>query len=107
MVLMASSKENVISFMIEIRSQQFLSMLGEVGIESVKLPPRAPNLKEYAERFVRTVKEGCLDQMIFFCEDSLRQAIHEFVRATATAWRAAITITGRRHKSPTLGHWSH
>ncbi len=60
-------------------TQQFLSMLGEAGIESVKLPPRAPNLNAYAERFVRTIKEGCLDQMIFFGEDSLRQAIHEFV----------------------------
>ena len=28
---------------------------------------------------MRTIKEGCLDQMIFFGEDSLRQAIHEFV----------------------------
>ena len=60
-------------------TQQFLSMLGEPGIESVKLPPRAPNLNAYAERFVRTIKEGCLDQMIFFSEDSLRQAIHEVV----------------------------
>ena len=60
-------------------TQQFLSMLGEAGIESVKLPPRTPNLNAYAERFVRTIKEDCLDQMIFFGEDSLRQAIHEFV----------------------------
>ena len=60
-------------------TQQFLTMLGEAGIESVKLPPRAPNLNAYAERFVRTIKEGCLDQMIFFGEDSLRHAIHEFV----------------------------
>jgi hypothetical protein len=29
-------------------TQQFLSMLGEAGIESVKLPPRAPNLNAYA-----------------------------------------------------------
>ena len=28
---------------------------------------------------MRTIKEGCLDQMVFFGEDSLRQAIHEFV----------------------------
>ena len=28
---------------------------------------------------MRTIKEGCLDQMIFFGEESLRQAIHEFV----------------------------
>ena len=54
-------------------------MLGKAGTESVKLPPRAPNLNAYAERFVRTIKEGCLDQMIFFGAGSLRQAIHEFV----------------------------
>ena len=28
---------------------------------------------------MRTIKEGCLDQMIFFGEDSLRKAIHEFL----------------------------
>jgi putative transposase len=32
-----------------------------------------------AERFVRTIKESCLEQMIFFGEDSLRNAIREFV----------------------------
>jgi hypothetical protein len=43
------------------------------GIESVKLSPRSPTLNAYAERFVRTTKEGCLEQMIFFGEDSLRK----------------------------------
>ena len=33
----------------------------------------------YAERFVRSIKESCLDQMIFFGEGSLRKGIHEFV----------------------------
>jgi putative transposase len=33
----------------------------------------------YAERFVRTIKESCLEQMIFFGEDSLRNAIYSFV----------------------------
>jgi putative transposase len=33
----------------------------------------------YAERFVRTIKEGCLEQVILFGEDSLRKAIREFV----------------------------
>jgi transposase InsO family protein len=54
-------------------------MLAEAGIESVKLPPRAPNLNAYAERFVRSIKESCLERMIFFGEDALRQAVHEFV----------------------------
>ena len=54
-------------------------MLAETGIESVKLPPRAPNLNAYAERFVRTIKESCLEQMTFFGEDALRKAVHQFV----------------------------
>jgi putative transposase len=43
------------------------------------MPPRSPNLNAYAERFVRTIKEGCLERMILFGEDSLRTAIREFV----------------------------
>jgi putative transposase len=57
----------------------FLSILAGAGIQSIKLPPRSPNLNAYAERFVRTIKEGCLEQMIFFGEDSLRNTIREFV----------------------------
>jgi transposase InsO family protein len=57
----------------------FLSILSNIGIHSVKLPPRSPNLNAYAERFIRTIKESCLKQMIFFGEDSLRNAIREFV----------------------------
>ena len=60
-------------------TREFLSVLAGSGIQSVKLPPRSPNLNAYAERFVRTIKEGCLDQMILFGEDSLRDAIREFV----------------------------
>src|SRR5215831_6339681 len=60
-------------------TQEFLSMLAEQGIESVKLPPRSPNLNAYAERFVRTIKENCLDQVILFGEDALRNAVYEFV----------------------------
>jgi len=58
---------------------QFREVLRAVGIESVRLPPRSPNLNAFAERFVRTIKESCLDQMILFGESSLRKAIHEFV----------------------------
>ena len=60
-------------------TKEFLSMLADSGIQSVKLPPRSPNLNAHAERFVRTIKEGCLDQMIFFSEDSLRLAIYHFI----------------------------
>jgi len=59
-------------------TREFLSMLAEAGIASVKLPPRSPNLNAYAERFVHTVKEDCLDRMILFDERSLRNSIQHF-----------------------------
>jgi putative transposase len=31
------------------------------------------------ERFVRTIKEGCLERMILFGEESLRTAVREFM----------------------------
>jgi transposase InsO family protein len=43
------------------------------------LPPRSPNLNAYAERFVKTIKESCLERMIFFGEDSLRNAVRNFL----------------------------
>jgi Integrase core domain/Catalase len=49
------------------------------GIESVRLPPRSPNLNAYAERFVRSIRESCLERVIFFGENSLRNAVREFV----------------------------
>jgi len=50
---------------------EFLEMLSDVGVKSVKLPPRSPNLNAHAERFVRTIKESCLERMILFGEASL------------------------------------
>jgi transposase InsO family protein len=58
---------------------EFLETLAASGVKSVKLPPRSPNLNPHAERFVRTIKESCLERMILFGEGSLRKATHEFV----------------------------
>ena len=58
---------------------EFLHMLADAGVKAVKLPPRSPNLNAYAERFVRSIRESCLDRMIWFGEGSLRKGIHEFV----------------------------
>jgi transposase InsO family protein len=57
---------------------EFLAVLEAAGVKSVKLPPRSPNLNAYAERFVRTIKESCLDRLVFFGENSLRTAIRAF-----------------------------
>jgi putative transposase len=58
---------------------EFLNLLAGVGVESVKLPLRSPDRDAYAERFVQTIKECCLERMILFGEESLRIAIHHFI----------------------------
>jgi hypothetical protein len=60
-------------------TDEFVSMLAATGIESVKLPPQSPNLNADAERFVRSIKESCLEKMIWFGEDALRQGVQEFI----------------------------
>jgi putative transposase len=54
--------------------------LAATGVNGVRLPPRSPNLNAYAERFVRTIKESCLDRMILFGEAGLRKTIQEFIQ---------------------------
>jgi transposase InsO family protein len=60
-------------------TEEFLSILKAAGVESVKLPPRSPNLNAYAERFVRSIKESCLDRLVLFGEGSLQTAIQNFM----------------------------
>lgn len=45
----------------------------------VKLPPRSPNLNAYAERFVRSIKEECLNHFIPLGQRFLRRVIRECV----------------------------
>lgn len=59
---------------------EFRDLLNSSGVKSVRLPPRSPNLNAYAERFVRSIKEECLDRMIFFGAKMYRHAVHEYVR---------------------------
>jgi transposase InsO family protein len=48
-------------------------------VEVIRLPPKSPNLNAYAERFVRSIKDECLNRMIFIGEASLRRAVREFM----------------------------
>ena len=49
---------------------KFLDVLAGSDIKSIKLPRRSPNLNAHAERFVLSLKEECLDRMIFIGEQS-------------------------------------
>jgi len=57
----------------------FRETLAAANVQVVRLPPRSPNLNAYAERFVRTIKQSCLDRTILVGEASLRRAVAEFI----------------------------
>jgi putative transposase len=77
-------------------------MLADVNVESVRLPPRSPNLNAHAERFVRTIKQSCLEHMILFGEESLRTALSDFVEHYHTERNHQ--GLANRLTSPEMGH---
>ncbi len=42
-------------------SAAFRRLIEDKGIKIIRLPPRSPNLNAYADRFVRSIKEECLN----------------------------------------------
>ena len=60
-------------------SEGFRNLLRGAGTEIVRLPVRSPNLNAFAERFVLSIKQECLDRMILFGEASLRKAIEQYL----------------------------
>jgi transposase InsO family protein len=54
-------------------------LLSDEGIRMVQTPRRAPNANAYAERFVRSIKQECLDRVIPFGERHFRQTVSEYV----------------------------
>jgi len=60
-------------------TEDFRDSLDREGVKAVRCPVRAPNCNAFAERFVRSIKEECLDRMILFGEASLRRALTEYV----------------------------
>ena len=53
--------------------------LQDAGIRVVQTPYRAPNANAYAERFVRSIKEECLNRLVPCGERHHRRAVAEFV----------------------------
>jgi putative transposase len=49
------------------------------GVKIVRLPAKSPNLNAFAERFVLSIKSGCLDRMVPLGEEHRRRAILEYV----------------------------
>ncbi len=57
----------------------FEEILRSGGVQPVRLPARSPNLNAYAERFVRSIKDECLNRVVPLGEGHLRRLVREYV----------------------------
>ena len=56
----------------------FQRIIDEVWVQRVPLPPRAPDVNAYAERWVRSVRDEALSRFILFGERSRRYALTQY-----------------------------
>ena len=60
-------------------SRAVVRFLQREGVQIIRTPGRAPNCNDYAERFVRSIKEECLNRVLLLGERHLRRTLAEFV----------------------------
>jgi putative transposase len=60
-------------------TEEFRRIVRDAGVRIVLTPVQAPNANAYAERFVRSIREECLDRLVLFGERRLLRALDEFV----------------------------
>src|SRR5437867_1247280 len=60
-------------------TQAFDALLKDNGVDPVLLPPRSPKLNAHCERFVRSMKEDALEQMVMLGERALYYTIHQYL----------------------------
>jgi len=78
-------------------------MLRHSGAKPVRLPRRSLNLNAFIERFIRSIKEECLDRVIPLGEAHLRELIREYMVHYNHAERPHQGLDGRLIQ-PADGH---
>ena len=89
--------------------------LRNAGIRVVFIPERAPNANAYAERFVRSIKEACLDRIVPIGDRHFRHAVahdvehdhhernHQGLDNRLIALRSSTHVSGGVRRRPRLG----
>jgi transposase InsO family protein len=58
----------------------FDAILASVGVAAIRTPVRSPGANAYAERWVRTVREDCLDHLLIVSRRHLQAVLNDYVR---------------------------
>jgi putative transposase len=71
-------------FLVRDRDSKFTRAFDDVfacdGIQVIQTPIQAPNANAFAERWVRTVRQECLDWMLIWGRRHLKRVLNEYVR---------------------------
>jgi hypothetical protein len=59
-------------------TEAWTALLESGGVQCVPIPAHSPNCNPHAERFVKTVRNECLDHFVIFGERHLRHLLKEF-----------------------------
>jgi transposase InsO family protein len=82
-------REPAIHFLIRDNDKKFSHAFDTVfrssGIHVIPTPPRAPNANAFAERWIRSVREECLDKVLIINQAHLRRVMREYIAFFNTA----------------------
>jgi transposase InsO family protein len=83
---------------------QFRRLIRDNGTKVIRLAPRLPSLNAYAERFVRSIKDECLNRMIVVARASLRRASRSFQPDSARGGKLQCMLNSEFNKRSLLTH---
>ena len=79
-----------VRFLIRDRDTKFTTTFDEVftsiGAETILTPVRAPRANAFAERWVRTARDDCLDHLLVFSRCHLEAVLAQYVEHYNQAW---------------------
>ncbi|MGC8514415.1 MAG: integrase core domain-containing protein [Acidimicrobiales bacterium] len=71
-------------FLVRDRDTKFTSpfdaVFASIGVEAIKTPIRSPRANAFAERFVRTVREDCLEHLLVFNRPHVEVVVSGYLR---------------------------